>query len=343
MAMSNNPESPMLLKNRRLIEAVVHLAWVFCFTLASAALAVGDEDTTAAHEYSKGVKQCMACHKEGSKLPASEIFQTPMGISGDPRAPFADGKHDCEACHGPSKSHLRRQKDGSRPPPAITFSDKTPYDHDTPVEAQNGVCLGCHDYGARFHWPGSIHDIEGLACVDCHDRHTPNDPVLSMETQAEVCYNCHKEQRAQFLRQSRHPVQSATSSLSHTGLMTCTDCHQPHGSAGPGALKRNTINEQCHECHAEKRGPFLWEHAPVQEDCTNCHTPHGSNYENLLVGRPPWLCQQCHIARLHSSDVYSGTGLPPNGADPRLLGKQCLNCHVQVHGSNHPGGIRLTR
>jgi hypothetical protein len=35
--------------------------------------------------------------------------------------------------------------------------------------------------------------------------------------------------------------------------------------------------------------------------------------------------------------------LPSGSADPRLLGKQCLNCHVQVHGSNHPGGIRLTR
>jgi predicted CXXCH cytochrome family protein len=25
------------------------------------------------------------------------------------------------------------------------------------------------------------------------------------------------------------------------------------------------------------------------------------------------------------------------------LGKQCMNCHVQVHGSNHPGGVRMTR
>jgi hypothetical protein len=26
-----------------------------------------------------------------------------------------------------------------------------------------------------------------------------------------------------------------------------------------------------------------------------------------------------------------------------MLGKQCMNCHVQVHGSNHPGGITQTR
>jgi len=254
-------------------------------------------------------------------LPAHEVFLTPMGISGDPASPFADGNHDCEACHGPSKSHLKRSKDGTRPSPAITFDEKNP------VATQNEICLGCHNDSSRFHWPGSTHDIEGIACVDCHDLHAANDAVLSLEAQPEVCYNCHKEQRAQFLRQSRHPVQGSTSSMSHTGLLACTDCHQPHGSAGPSNLKRNTVNEQCYDCHA----------------CTNCHTPHGSNYPDLLVGRPPWLCQQCHIARLHSSDVYSGTGIPPDGADPRLLGKQCLNCHVQVHGSNHPGGIRLTR
>lgn len=334
--MTKQSDHSMLLKMWRLNAAATLLISIFCISQAGATLAAANEETATA-EYSKGVKRCMTCHKEGKDLPAHEIFLTPMGISGDPDSPFADGNHDCEACHGPSKSHLKRQKDGTRPSPAITF------DQNTPVERQNEACLGCHTDRSRFHWPGSTHDIEGIACVDCHKVHAANDPVLSLEAQAEVCYNCHKEQRAQFLRRSRHPVQGATASMSYTGLMACTDCHQPHGSAGPSALIRNTVNEQCYDCHAEKRGPFLWEHAPVQEDCTNCHTPHGSNYENLLIGRQPWLCQQCHIARLHSSDVYSGTGLPSGGADPRLLGKQCLNCHVQVHGSNHPGGIRLTR
>jgi len=313
------------------------LSGIFYLALVTPALAADGEDSAGSGEYSKGVKLCMTCHKEGKEKPAHEIFMTSMGISGDPKSPFAEGNHDCEACHGPSKDHTKRSADGSRPSPAITFGPGTP------VEKQNEVCLGCHNDGARFHWPGSVHDVEGNACVDCHDVHTPSDPVLALETQPEVCYGCHKEQRAQFLRQSRHPVQGATDSPSHVGLLACTDCHQPHGSAGPANLIRNTVNEQCYDCHAEKRGPFLWEHAPVQEDCTNCHTPHGSNYENLLVARQPYLCQQCHLANFHPSGGYSGTGVPPNGADQRMLGKQCLNCHVQIHGSNHPGGIRQTR
>ncbi len=199
----------------------------------------------------------MACHKEGRDLPAHEIFTTPMGVTGDPGSPFAAGNHDCEACHGPSKSHLRKQKDGTRLAPPITFDDKTP------VDKQNNVCLNCHNDRARFHWPGSTHDTEGVACVDCHEVHAADDAVLKLETQPEVCYRCHREQRAQFLRQSRHPVQGTTSSASYVGLLACTDCHQPHGSSTPGDLKRNTLNEQCYDCHAEKRGPFLWEHAPV--------------------------------------------------------------------------------
>jgi DmsE family decaheme c-type cytochrome len=260
-----------------------------------------------------------------------------MGVKADPNSPFAEGNHDCEACHGPSAHHIKKQSDGSRLPPPVTFSDKEP------VEKQNEACMSCHNDAGRFHWPGSTHELEGNACVDCHDVHAPNDPVMALESQPEVCYQCHQEQRAQFLRQSRHPVQGATASLSHVGLLGCTDCHQPHGGPGPANLIRNTINEQCFDCHAEKRGPFLWEHAPVQEDCSNCHVPHGSNYENLLMARQPYLCQQCHLGDFHVSTVYSGSGLPPDGRDQRMLGKQCMNCHVQVHGSNHPGGISQTR
>jgi DmsE family decaheme c-type cytochrome len=285
----------------------------------------------------EGADSCLSCHESDDEYPAIEILSTPHAMVADPDAPFGDGQHACETCHGPSKAHLTRLEDGTRPPVDFEF------ERGVMVDDQNQVCLGCHQDAARFHWPGSTHNVEDVACVDCHDIHAISDPVLSLETQPGVCYDCHQEQRAQFLRQSRHPVQSGTAATSHIGLMACTDCHKPHGSSGPALLVRNNVNETCYDCHAEKRGPFLWEHAPVREDCTNCHVPHGSNYAKLLNARQPWLCQQCHSANFHPSGVYSGTGVPPAGADQRILGKACLNCHAQVHGSNHPSGIRLTR
>ncbi len=296
------------------------------------------QDTNGTARYTEeGVGSCITCHGAGDEVPAHDILATPHAVVADPSSPFGEGLHDCETCHGPSRAHLTRNEDGSRPPVDFRFGKAVP------AEERNAVCLRCHQDATRFHWPGSVHDTEGVACVDCHDVHAVNDRVLALETQPAVCFDCHQEQRAQFQRQSRHPVQASTAMFSNTGLMSCTDCHNPHGTSGPALLTRSTINEACYECHAEKRGPFLWEHAPVREDCTNCHTPHGSNYGNLLTARQPWMCQQCHIAPQHPSGVYSGAGIPPTGADPRMLGKQCLNCHVQVHGSNHPSGIRLTR
>ena len=313
------------------------LAFFLYFASATLALAATGEETTATGEYSSGAKQCLTCHKEGKELPAHQILQTPMASTADPNSPFGQGQHECETCHGPSKDHLKKLADGTRPPPAMTFG------HETPVEKKNEVCLGCHADGARRHWPGSTHDLEAVACVDCHDVHTVNDPVLSLETQPQVCFNCHQEQRAQVLRQSHHPLQASTEMVGYTGLMACTDCHKPHGSDGPALLTRNTVNETCYDCHAEKRGPVLWEHPPVQESCVNCHTPHGSNYDNLLVAREPWLCQTCHDANFHPSGVYSGLSIPPAGKAQQVLAKSCLNCHSQIHGSNHPSGKGLTR
>jgi DmsE family decaheme c-type cytochrome len=140
-------------------------------------------------------------------------------------------------------------------------------------------------------------------------------------------------QAAAFWKPSRHPLRE--------GKMACTSCHSPHGSTAPASLVRNTVNETCTGCHSEKRGPFLWEHQPVTEDCHNCHDPHGSVQPSLLKARAPFLCQQCHEAAGHPSSPATPQGLP--GRSAFLLGGACLNCHSQVHGSNHPSGRALMR
>jgi predicted CXXCH cytochrome family protein len=125
-------------------------------------------------------------------------------------------------------------------------------------------------------------------------------------TQADVCFGCHKAQRAQVRRVSAHPL--ATTGLADTRKMACSDCHNPHGSTGPKLLVKNSVNDTCFTCHAEKRGPYLWEHAPVADDCTNCHTPHGSSNAPLLKARVPWLCQACHSGD-HAAQINSGANL----------------------------------
>jgi len=171
-----------------------------------------------------------------------------------------------------------------------------------------------------------------VACASCHKVHVAKDPVLNRRDQPRVCYECHAEERAEFHQVSRHPVWE--------GQMTCSECHNVHGEKGTGALVKASSREKCTSCHAEKRGPFLWEHAPAAEDCMLCHKPHGSNQPALLRKRPPLLCQECHSPSGHPSYSYDGSKLPASA----FLGvKGCVNCHSQVHGSNHPSGATQLR
>jgi DmsE family decaheme c-type cytochrome len=154
-------------------------------------------------------------------------------------------------------------------------------------------------------------------------------------TQPEVCFDCHQQQRTQMLKPYAHPVRQ--------GKMDCSGCHSTHGATSEWQFAQQTLNQTCFDCHAEKRGPYLWEHAPVAEDCGNCHDPHGSNYPGMLTMRGPMLCQSCHSQEGHPSVPADADGLPGVMASPYMLGQNCLNCHTQSHGSNHPSGSRLMR
>jgi DmsE family decaheme c-type cytochrome len=76
------------------------------------------------------------------------------------------------------------------------------------------------------------------------------------------------------------------------GKIVCSNCHNPHGSATEALLREYSINDNCYKCHAEKRGPFLFEHAPVRENCLSY--PHGTTNEYLLKVSRPRLCAECH-------------------------------------------------
>lgn len=271
---------------------------------------------------------CLLCHGSSGPLPADTILQGAHGIGGHPSAPLAEAQGGCQACHGPSAAHMVLQN-GVRPPTPVVFDQRLP------AAERDAVCLGCHEREAGHEWRGSAHEFAELSCSGCHQVHATSDAILTHAGKTEVCTDCHQRTRAETLFASSHPIRS--------GQMVCTDCHAPHGGPGPAALQQATLNEQCFTCHAEKRGPFLWEHAPVSEDCSNCHQPHGSNHRALLQARTPFLCQQCHLAPFHPSNAESGLGLPPTGASANLLGRDCTNCHTLVHGSNHPSGSGLTR
>lgn len=286
----------------------------------------GEEPPSYSEE---GADSCLKCHDEDAEVPVLDVFKTKHAVHADARTPFA--QLQCESCHGPGGEHAKRIRRGETRPPIRGFGARA----SAPAEEQNGVCLDCHANHDLGHWPGSPHQSHEVPCAGCHRIHAARDPVLVPDLQPEICLNCHKRQRAEIHKASTHPIRY--------GQMACTDCHAPHGSAAEALLKRATLNQTCYDCHAEKRGPFLWEHAPASEDCSLCHRPHGSNHPDLLTRRPPLLCQQCHSSAGHPSVQYTGRGLAGQQPSPRILAGGCVNCHSQVHGSNHPSGADLNR
>ena len=283
-----------------------------------------------------GDAKCTKCHDEGDAAPVLAIGKTRHGVKADARTP------SCVSCHGESDKHMNKPEGvKDRPKPDVLFKGTSKSD----AQAQTGACLSCHTKDAqRSHWDGSTHESRDVSCTACHQVHAAQDKVRDKLTQPEVCFACHKKQRAEVSRPSHHPVLE--------GKVSCSDCHNAHGSVGPKLMKRDNVLDTCYQCHAEKRGPFVHNHAPVSEDCTICHNPHGTVVESMLKVRPPFLCHQCHTP--HGGFIPQVIGAQVPGLKPTTpaglgkgttnvtQGRACLNCHTEVHGSNNPSATNPT-
>lgn len=307
--------------------AALALLTALAFGLPPASLAQASKPSQAAATPPAGyagAEACKGCHEEAfDKFAATKMGRLFLKQPRSPQEGMA-----CESCHGPGKAHADAGG-GKAVGGMISFAKNDP----TPVETRNDKCLACHQKGDRLYWQGSPHEARSVACTGCHTVMTDHSPraQLAKETVLDTCGSCHLQKRAQQMRSSHMPLRE--------GKMTCTSCHNPHGTVTPTLLRENSANETCYTCHAEKRGPFLWPHPPVSESCSNCHEPHGSNHEKMLKVAKPRLCQQCHVESRHPTSAY---GRDP--ASPRqTLGRSCVNCHSVIHGSNHPSGHGYTR
>jgi DmsE family decaheme c-type cytochrome len=276
---------------------------------------------TATPQGYAGSETCVACHTEVG----DHLATTPHG-----KEVFAQkATQGCESCHGPAAAHAE-DPDNPALRPAIARMTK---------RQQDAMCQSCHDGREQFFWHGSTHQKRNVSCTDCHSVHAfkSEESQLKARNETESCLSCHKDVRAEMWKSSHHPIRE--------GEMTCADCHNPHGAQTPKMIRAASVNDQCYSCHTEKRGPFLWEHAPVRENCLTCHTPHGSNHLKLQKTSVPYLCQQCHANTRHPGTLYDGLRVPtlenPATGSNRVFNRACVDCHNLIHGSNHPSSPYL--
>ena len=247
----------------------------------------------------------------------------------------------CESCHGSAVEHI---EDGD-PAKIINPAKTDQFGGDV-------LCLNCHRGHEFDDWSFSAHNNADVGCASCHTIHTTGTMHGSLKKEPpELCYDCHSDVKAASHMPSHHPIAE--------GKMQCQDCHAIHG--GQTAFTDGySSKELCLSCHADKEGPFVYEHAPVTEDCMICHTPHGSVADKMLVQNEPTLCLNCHAMHFHATVQGTEQEFFPPADSTRITEShrdswkkgfltKCTQCHTQVHGSDLPsqtistGGNALTR
>jgi DmsE family decaheme c-type cytochrome len=250
-----------------------------------------------------GSQTCYKCHQNNPGAPEGAAKIDNMMLPGHAHQVDGPNKFQCTTCHDPH-GVLRK-------------------------EVRTDMCVKCHQQDPKtMPWHGSNHAKAGMACVDCHNPHSPLPKLGAAESR--TCYKCHTEKVE--LEQVAHPHQ-----INGVNKFQCATCHNPHDN-----IRRETRVDQCLQCH--KGHPTMaWQsstHALHQVACTDCHNPHPSsqlpqfiNIDHTQVDRPkrmpmsvdePLVCYRCH------EPIAAQFNLPFHHPVPE--GKMvCSQCH-DAHG-----------
>jgi DmsE family decaheme c-type cytochrome len=285
---------------------LIFLAFLLLLSLPGATTTAQQNNLTSSSSQPQyvGVDTCKTCHED---LYNKNFANTPHF-----RTILQNG-HGCESCHGPGSEHVAAGGDVSK---IIRFETLS-------KQEANARCLACHgDNHEQRHFSSSVHAGNDVGCLDCHSPHHAKEAEhLLVQKQPDLCYGCHLTEKAAFAMPFHHRV--------NEGLIQCSDCHNVHGTTTVRQVRAlPNGNAPCYKCHADKQGPFVYEHVPVKtEGCTSCHSPHGSTNPRMLrVSQVNLLCLQCHTF------PTQGPAGPAHNQATKY--QACTMCHAAIHGSN---------
>lgn len=247
-----------------------------------------------------GNENCTDCHSTIASFFDTSIHKQNLG---------------CETCHGPGDMHV---SDG---PGHITGVNDL---QSMSAHGKSSMCTSCH-LDRRASFPQSEHAKAGVTCFQCHTDavHFKQEggiqpPKAFADEPSRFCAQCHAATVSETAQAYRHPMED--------GEVACADCHTVHGEDALRPEKRAVA--ACSKCHADEAGPKVFRHAALDDGCQACHAPHGAPTAALLKENGNALCLSCHLEP--GFPVIAGVDHSINLA----AGAQCLDCHVEIHGSN---------
>jgi predicted CXXCH cytochrome family protein len=267
---------------------------------------------------------CQTCHKaHGAKGVKLTIFAN-------------KGSRLCVTCHDAQTSLFATKHDLRS-----SFSDETNIKQQRPSESGPcGVCHMPHNSANKRLWAKTLpegKDSKALFCLSCHSKGKLAEKVTISGTSHPL--NVSPFEKIQALTASEKPLAlplfNRYGTPDNKGNITCSTCHDPHGSkadAAPAASKeapkkgtaefflRHRQQDLCEACHQDKTLITGTKHdlarvAPESKNISN-KTPSESG-----------LCGSCHLVHNGQGAFLWARGLPTQGGN--VTQKICTSCHCE--------------
>jgi predicted CXXCH cytochrome family protein len=233
---------------------------------------------------------CDGCHSVNYDIDTKKVSEWNVG---------------CEKCHGPGSAHMEQ-------PVASTILNPGRFDY---VHA-NDTCIQCHSQGRPpknpiegkyYDWPVGFH--VGLNLADFWE--------LEEHKLGEQSFTHFPDGTA---HKNRMQGNDFVTSLMYARGVTCSNCHDPHGTDNPGIV-REKGNGLCLGCHGPnaQNGP----HAATIEQ----HTHHAA-------GSTGSECIACHMPKIAETlgDVmvrsHTFRFVWPTQTDSMKIPNACNLCHT---------------
>lgn len=169
---------------------------------------------------------CFGCHTGKKVWSSRKVIHGPLNIGG------------CTLCHNPHGEKNRYQ---------------------LIEEGSLRLCLTCHGdkeglvaekTADRMPYVHGI--VAGEGCVICHDPHATDQQFMLKKPINQLCSGCHPGIVAQTGGHPlpNHPVAAPREKLRPGRQLSCSSCHDPHGSINPLLLIQSPLGGRlCRECH----------------------------------------------------------------------------------------------